>query len=173
MPRESNFMWQRGHLCSLIPAAMNSDLCPCMVGARPCTGDNARLTCNQDCQGKELISRILIGVQAIASTYAIESQAFVLHTTAVISQTGIYRILQPGSLMSSPGGGKSAIFAPDGRKLSTDLPGTEEGVIYATLGLDSILKSRAFIDVCGHYSRVDLLWLGVDRDFKKCVREEK
>lgn len=123
---------------------------------------------------EELISRILLGVQAIASTYAIESQAFVLHTTAVISQAGIDRMqLQPGSMMSSPGGGNSAIFAPDGRKLSTDLPGTEEGIIYATLDLDSILKSRAFIDVCGHYSRPDLLWLGVDGDVKKWVREEK
>lgn len=81
--------------------------------------------------------------------------------------------LQPGSMMSSPGGGNSAIFALDSRKLSIDLPGTEEGIIYATLDLNSILKSRAFIDVCGHYSRPDLLRLGVDRDAKKWVREEK
>lgn len=74
--------------------------------------------------------------------------------------------------MSSPGGGNSAIFAPDGRKISTDLPETEEGIIYATLDLHDVLKSRAFIDVCGHYSRPDLLWLGVDRDVKKWVREQ-
>lgn len=75
--------------------------------------------------------------------------------------------------MSSPGGGNSAIFGPDGRKLSTDLPETAEGIIYATLDLDDVLKSRAFIDVCGHYSRPDLLWLGVDKDIKKWVREQK
>lgn len=73
--------------------------------------------------------------------------------------------------MSSPGGGNSAIFCPDGRKHSIDLPETEEGIIYATLNLDEVLKSRAFIDVCGHYSRPDLLWLGVDKDVKKWVRE--
>lgn len=69
--------------------------------------------------------------------------------------------------MSSAGGGNSAIFGPDGRKLSTDLPGTAEGIIYATLDLEDVLKSRVFIDVCGHYSRPDLLWLGVDKNVKK------
>lgn len=75
--------------------------------------------------------------------------------------------------MSSPGGGHSAVFAPDGRKISTDLPETEEGIIYATLDFDEILKSRAFLDVCGHYSRPDLLWLGVDKNVKKHVREQE
>ena len=75
--------------------------------------------------------------------------------------------------MSSPGGGISAIFGPDGRKLSTDLPETVEGIIYTTLDLEDVLKSRAFIDVCGHYSRPDLLRLGVDKDVKKCVRGQK
>ncbi|KAJ5113612.1 Arylacetonitrilase [Penicillium angulare] len=112
------------------------------------------------------------GTQSIARTYAIESQAFVLHTTAIITQAGIDRMKNmPGCMMSSPGGGYSAIFAPDGRKISTDLPETEEGIIYATLDFDEVLKSRAFLDVCGHYSRPDLLWLGVDKEVKRPVRE--
>ncbi|EPS27012.1 hypothetical protein PDE_01953 [Penicillium oxalicum 114-2] len=123
--------------------------------------------------GGELWSMSLQGTRAIASTYAIESQAFVLHTTAVISQAGIDRMQTlPGNIMGSPGGGSSAIFAPDGRQISTDIPETEEGIIYATLNLDEVLQSKAFIDVCGHYSRPDLLWLGVDQNVKKPVREQ-
>ncbi|KAF7712377.1 Arylacetonitrilase [Penicillium ucsense] len=123
--------------------------------------------------GEELWSMSRQGTQAIASTYAIESQTFVLHTTAVISQAGIDRMQTlPGCIMGSPGGGSSAIFGPDGRKISTVLPETEEGIIYATLDLNEVLRSRAFIDVCGHYSRPDLLWLGVDKNVKKPVREQ-
>jgi nitrilase len=67
-----------------------------------------------------------------------------------------------GAIMNSPGGGSSAIFGPDGRKLSQDLPESEEGIIYADLDFDQVLKAKSFIDVCGHYSRPDMLWLGVD-----------
>lgn len=79
-----------------------------------------------------------------------------------------------GALMNTPGGGSSAIFGPDGRKLSVDILETEEGIIYADLNLDDILKYKAFLDITGHYSRPDLLWLGVDDREKKHsrIREE-
>jgi nitrilase len=67
-----------------------------------------------------------------------------------------------GLVMSTPGGGSSAIFGPDGRMLAEGPPETEEGFVYAELHLDDILKAKGFLDVCGHYSRPDLLWLGVD-----------
>lgn len=112
------------------------------------------------------------GTQAIGRTYAIESQSFVLHTTAVLSQAGIDRMkTATGVIMNSPGGGCSAVFGPDGRQLTTDIPEAEEGIIYADLDLDDILKSRAFVDVCGHYSRPDLLWLGVDSTVKSHVKD--
>lgn len=76
-----------------------------------------------------------------------------------------------GALMSTPGGGCSAIFGPDGRQLSQPIPSTEEGIIYADLDLDQIYHSKAFVDVCGHYSRPDLLWLGVEGSVKRHVRE--
>ncbi|PYI11080.1 aliphatic nitrilase [Aspergillus sclerotiicarbonarius CBS 121057] len=113
------------------------------------------------------------GTSAIAKTYAIESQSFVLHTTAVISQSGIERMAtQAGALMNTPGGGCSAIFGPDGRQLSQPIPSTEEGIIYANLDLDQIYHSKAFVDVCGHYSRPDLLWLGVESGVKPHVRDQ-
>ncbi|TGO44812.1 hypothetical protein BCON_0459g00060 [Botryotinia convoluta] len=111
------------------------------------------------------------GTQNLSQTYAIESQTFVLHTTAVLTQNGIDIMdTSAGALMNTPGGGSSAIFGPDGRKLSTDISEAEEGIIYAELHLDDILKYKAFIDVGGHYSRPDMLWLGIDDREKKHSR---
>ncbi|OOF91711.1 hypothetical protein ASPCADRAFT_518500 [Aspergillus carbonarius ITEM 5010] len=76
-----------------------------------------------------------------------------------------------GAIMNTPGGGSSAIFGPDGRLLSQPIPTTEEGIIYADLDLSQIQRARAFVDVCGHYSRPDLLWLGVEARDKRHVRE--
>lgn len=75
--------------------------------------------------------------------------------------------------MNSPGGGSSAIFGPDGRQISDDIPETEEGILYADLDYDAILKAKSFLDTSGHYSRPDLLWLGVDSREKKHLRSEK
>jgi len=100
-----------------------------------------------------------------------ESQTFVLSSTAVLSQKGIDRMnTSGGALMNSPGGGNSAIYGPDGRQLSKDLPETQEGIIYADLDFDEILKAKGFLDIAGHYSRPDLLWLGVDNREKKHSR---
>ncbi|KAL2822900.1 carbon-nitrogen hydrolase [Aspergillus granulosus] len=113
------------------------------------------------------------GAAAVSQTYAIEGQCFVLHTTAVITEAGIEKMrIQSGGLMNKPGGGASAVFAPDGRKVSIDIDPKEEGILYADLDFDKILGARTLVDVCGHYSRPDLLWLGVERGQRRCVREE-
>jgi len=105
---------------------------------------------------------MVLGCQNLSQTYAIESQTFVLHTTSLITQAGIDKLGTSGNMMGFPGGGSSAIFGPDGRKLSDDIPEAEEGILYADLDFDKVLRAKAFIDICGHYSRPDLLWLGVD-----------
>ena len=104
-----------------------------------------------------------LGTRTLSRTYAIESQSFVLHTTAVIGQGGIDLMkTHNGAILDTCGGGSSAIFGPDGRKLSEDIPEKEEGIIYADLDLDAILRAKSFLDTCGHYSRPDMLFLGVD-----------
>lgn len=80
---------------------------------------------------------------------------------------------QSGGIFSQPCGGYSAVFAPDGRRLSRPVPPTEEGMVYAELDLDFIVACRHFIDPIGHFSRPDLLWLGVDAREKKHVRHIK
>ena len=75
-----------------------------------------------------------------------------------------------GATMRVPGGGHSAIFGPDGRQISKEIPETEEGVVYADLDFDEILRAKSFIDTTGHYSRPDMLWLGVDDREKKHLR---
>ncbi|KAL4915259.1 carbon-nitrogen hydrolase [Aspergillus aurantiobrunneus] len=114
------------------------------------------------------------GGAAISQTYAIESQSFVLHSTTLLTQKGLDRMAIPnGGQMDTPGGGNAAVFAPDGRQLTTDLPGDEEGIVYADLDFDEICRARAFVDVCGHYSRPDLLWLGVSDGIQQHVRAAK
>jgi nitrilase len=104
-----------------------------------------------------------LGTRTLSQTYAIESQTFVLHTTAVIGQGGIDIMkTNNGAMFNTCGGGSSAIYGPDGRQLSEDIPEQEEGIIYANLDLDDILRAKSFVDTCGHYSRPDLLFLGVD-----------
>ena len=119
-----------------------------------------------------LITRL--GTQSLSKTYAAESQAFVLHCSAVLTQKGIDRMnLSSGMLMNTPGGGCSAVFGPDGRQLSENLDSQTEGIVYADLNMDDILKVKAFADCCGHYSRPDLLWLGVDAREKKHLMHVK
>lgn len=69
---------------------------------------------------------------------------------------------EQGLLMSSPGGGASAVVGPDGRVMSKPLDSATEGLIFADLDMSAAVFARSFLDVCGHYSRPDLLWLGCD-----------
>lgn len=103
-----------------------------------------------------------------------ESQTFVLHATTIITEKGIEAMAtQNGAMMSTPGGGCSAIFGPDGRLLTASLEPTEEGIIYADLDFDAAIFAKSFLDVTGHYSRPDLLWLGSDTREKKMVMDHE
>ncbi|KAI1503703.1 carbon-nitrogen hydrolase [Biscogniauxia marginata] len=113
------------------------------------------------------------GCQSLSQTYAIESSAYVLHCTAVCNDKGIGAMrTQNGILCREPGGGHSCVIAPDGRRLTEPVgdgkPDTE-GILYADLDLSKVVSTKAFLDIIGHYSRPDLLWLGVDKKHKEVV----
>lgn len=101
-----------------------------------------------------------------------ESGAFVLHCTSVMSQSAIDAMkTESTALFSKPGGGHSAVYGPDGRRLTEPIPSDQEGIIYADLPMDFAVTVKHLVDVVGHYSRPDLLWLGIDSKKKYCVRE--
>ncbi|GIZ46291.1 hypothetical protein CKM354_000942100 [Cercospora kikuchii] len=110
------------------------------------------------------------GCRNLSQTYSIESQSFCLHTTTVLSETGISAMGTAGApIMGTPIQGSSCIIGPDGRILSkTDNP--NEQLIVADLDLSLVTKTKTFADASGHYSRPDLMWLGVDEKHKIVVR---
>ncbi|KAI1650482.1 carbon-nitrogen hydrolase [Daldinia loculata] len=113
------------------------------------------------------------GCQNLSQTYAIESGAYVLHATSVCTQAGIDVFnTQNGLICAQTGGGHSCIIGPDGRRLTSPLgDGKPEtgGILYGDLDLTKVVANRGFLDIVGHYSRPDLLWLGVDKQQKEVV----
>lgn len=113
------------------------------------------------------------GCQTLSQAFAIESAAYVLHSTTVCSQKGVETLkTQQGLSCRVPGGGSSCVIGPDGRVLTAPLgdgSGDEEGVLYADLDLSLVVMTKGWLDTVGHYSRPDLLWLGVDKRQKQVV----
>ncbi|KAL2819974.1 carbon-nitrogen hydrolase [Aspergillus granulosus] len=113
-------------------------------------------------------------VASMSSVYSMQAQVFTLHSTAVISQSNIEKFgLEKTPLFNTPGGGNARIYAPDGRLLTTDLPPAEEGMVFADLDLDWVIRERAFLDNAGHLGKPEVLWLGRDSGLKGAVREGK
>ncbi|RMZ84695.1 hypothetical protein DV737_g960, partial [Chaetothyriales sp. CBS 132003] len=110
------------------------------------------------------------GILSTAQTYAVESQAFVLSATTVISEKGIEIMSTKGTpLMGTPNKGSSAIIGPDGRILAGGVDSPNEKLVIADLDLTQVTKCKTFADAIGHYSRPDLLWVGVDKKHKSVV----
>lgn len=104
----------------------------------------------------------------LSQAYAIETQTFTLHSSTVLTEKGIEKLGSKGGLlMSKPGGGTSAVIRPDGKIISTPLDPTAKGLVYADLNMDQGILARSYLDICGHYSRPDLLWLGCDTRVRK------
>ena len=100
-----------------------------------------------------------------------QAQCFVLHSTAVVTEASIPKMgTQDSFVLNAPGGGNARIFGPDGRQITQDLPPTEEGMVYAELDMDLIVKEKAILDTTGHNSRPELVWLGRNSAEQRVVR---
>lgn len=108
-----------------------------------------------------------------SQAYAMESQSFVLHATTVLTEAGIEAQKTAGApIMGHPIQGSSAVVGPDGRILSKpDHP--NEQLLFSDLDLSLVTKTKTFADASGHYSRPDLMWLGVDEKHKVVVRSSE
>ncbi|KAF2655702.1 carbon-nitrogen hydrolase [Lophiostoma macrostomum CBS 122681] len=124
-----------------------------------------------DPAGEDVFSISAEGVQSLSQAYAIESGTFVLHCTSVLSTKGISAMkTESTALFNKVGGGQSAVYGPDGRRLTEPIASGQEGIVYADLPMDFAITVKHILDVVGHYSRPDLLWLGVDGREKLHVR---
>ncbi|KAL4934222.1 carbon-nitrogen hydrolase [Aspergillus undulatus] len=122
-------------------------------------------------EGSALWSQCGEGAHNLSTTHAIEGNTFVVLASSFYTKAGIERMrLGDGKLYHIGGGGCACIIAPDGRKLTQGLGEEEEGLVIADLDFEEIKKVKAMLDVHGHYSGPDLLWLGVDTREKVQVR---
>lgn len=111
------------------------------------------------------------GCRNASQAYAIESQAFVIHCTTVLTEAGIQAMQTAGApIMGHSIQGSSCVIGPDGRILSK-MDNPNEKLIIADLDLNLITKTKTFADASGHYSRPDLMWLGVDEKVKLVIRD--
>ncbi|KAI4940901.1 hypothetical protein J4E91_011078 [Alternaria rosae] len=110
----------------------------------------------------------------MSRAYSLEGQVYTLVTNQPLSAEGM-KLNSAGqanakdSFMLSGGGGRAAVFHPDGRQLTEPTDEHFDGLIYCDIDLDQIEYAKAIGDPVGHYSRPDMLRLLVDDQPKSYV----
>lgn len=93
---------------------------------------------------------------------ALEGACFVLVCSQVLTEKNRERCRLRGfDYATTPGGGFSMIFGPDGSPLVERPPSGEEVILYADVNLALKAAAKHTLDIVGHYSRPDLLSLSV------------
>jgi predicted amidohydrolase len=110
----------------------------------------------------------------MSRAYSLEGQVYTLVTNQMLSAEGaklnsVGQANAKDSFMLAGGGGRAAVFHPDGRQLTEPTDEHFDGLIYCDIDLDQIEYAKAIADPVGHYSRPDMLRLLVDDQPKSYV----
>ncbi|KAF2210007.1 hypothetical protein CERZMDRAFT_113688 [Cercospora zeae-maydis SCOH1-5] len=98
----------------------------------------------------------------LSQVMAMEGATFVVLSTQVLTEKNRVKCqLTNFPYATTPGGGFSRIYGPDGKELVKPLGPGEEGLLYADIDLHDKALAKHNLDVVGHYSRPDLLSLRV------------
>jgi len=102
-------------------------------------------------------------IDAAIRHYAFEAQAFVVNSTALLTDEIIAGLGSGGTVHTfAAGGGYSAIVGPSGNYIAG--PETDrEGLLYGDLDMALIGERKMWVDSAGHYARPDVVRLVVNR----------
>jgi nitrilase len=98
--------------------------------------------------------------------YALAGACYVIAATAVTPQAIVDELCQTEQhrKLIWAGGGRSMIFAPDGRPMAEYLEPDQEDVVYAEIDPAVARAAKALIDLSGHSASPDAVRLIVDND---------
>ncbi len=99
-------------------------------------------------------------MDASSREYAFEGQVFVIVASQYVNENMIPDSfpLKKFTQWDFPGG--SAIINPRGQYIAGPLY-DREGIVYAEIDMDAIIRAKAVIDCLGHFSRPDILSLNI------------
>ena len=105
-------------------------------------------------------------IELRGATHAFEGKVFNIVASAVIDQNVIAKVAdteEKRRIMSGPCMSFTGIFAPGGRLASATVAPGEEGIVYASCDIESIIAPKLRHDLAGHYNRSDVLSLKLNR----------
>ncbi|ABQ70518.1 Nitrilase [Rhizorhabdus wittichii RW1] len=95
---------------------------------------------------------------AASRAYAMATQTFVIHTSAVVDDATVELLCDDDDkrLLLESGGGQCAVINPLGAIISTPLSSTAQGLVFADCDFGVIASAKMSNDPAGHYQRGDV-----------------